>query len=86
MPADHPLELKYMLDKLDAGMTAMMAEHPEDEFWIAFAGPADAILDAAGAADYDWAAGQLDEILRRHGKPVTPDDPPTDNWPVASDP
>jgi len=83
MPQDRRLALQAMLKELDASMPTMMAEHPDDEFWMAFAGPADEILDSAGAAEYDWAAGQLDEILRRHGKPVSPDDPPTDNWPAT---
>lgn len=36
------------------------------DFWPAFAGRADVILDGASAEDYDWVANQLDAILAKY--------------------
>jgi hypothetical protein len=77
-------ELGRMLAALDTVMPAIIREHQDEgDFWSAFAGEADCIQDEAGDEDYDWVSEQLDEILSRHGKPVSCDVAPSDDLPLA---
>lgn len=62
-------ELAGMLGALARAFPGMIAEHPDDEeFWPAFAGVADEIVDSAGAADCEYVHDRVDEMLVEHGK------------------
>lgn len=72
--------LEKMLARLDERLPAMNRDHPEEaEFWPAFAGEADVIQDAAGAADFDWVSQQIDALLMKHGRPPAGDSPPKES-------
>lgn len=61
-------ELDAMLDRLAQALPGMMAEHADDaDFWPAFAGEADEIMDNAGARDYEHVRARLDVILAEAG-------------------
>lgn len=63
-------ELQIRLNALEARLPALVREYPEHaDFWPAFAGMADDIVEAAGADDCDWVDDRLEEMLRRHGAP-----------------
>lgn len=65
-------ELEAELQRLDAAMPAMIdgstvdGDLDEAEFWPAFSGMADVILDAASSDDYDWVNQRTDAILKKH--------------------
>ncbi len=61
-------ELTQQLDALEAALPRLIDEHPEPgDFWMAFAGEADAIEDAAG--EHAEAVGQrIAAMLAQHGR------------------
>jgi len=72
-------ELESKLALLDQQMDQLIKDHPDDgDFWCAFAGLADEIGDEANPDQYDWAQERIDAILRKHGKAVPGDLPPSD--------
>lgn len=61
-------DLDGMLDRLAQALPGMLAAHPDEaEFWPAFAGEADAIVDNAGRDDYERVQGRLDALLAGAG-------------------
>lgn len=63
-------ELQTRLNALEAQLPALVREHPDPaDFWPAYAGVADEIVDAAGADDCEWVDDRLEEMLRHHGAP-----------------
>jgi hypothetical protein len=63
---DHAQALLQLLDQL---LPALIADNPDDaDFWPAFAGEADVILDGVGPEDHEWASKAIDELLTKHGK------------------
>lgn len=77
-------DLEMQLAALSAQMPALVREHPDDaDFYPAFAGEADAILDGAGPADYEWGLGEVDKMLAANGK-LRSDESPSDDLPPSS--
>lgn len=69
-------ELQTLLDELDKSMPALKKDNPDEaDFWPAFAGMADLILDGASAQDYDWVNQQTDAILAKHHMGIPPELP-----------
>ena len=69
-------QLQQALNGLDASLETMKAQYPDSgDFWSAFAGEADVILDAAGSDDYDWVNSRVDDLLRKHGVAMPPESP-----------
>lgn len=74
-------ELQTHLDELARQAPELVRENPEDgNFWAAFAGASDPIVDAAGADDYDWVLREIDEILKSNGR-MPGELPPSDDSP-----
>ena len=62
-----PDHLAHQLSQLEATIPQLLAEHGQAEhFWPAFAGEADAIVDAAGPHSEE-AAVQVARMLECHG-------------------
>lgn len=76
-------ELQAQLDVLAKQTPALAKEHTDDaDFFSAFAGASDFIVDEAGPDDYTWVLCEIDRILDANGKlreEMTPSDdrPPT---------
>jgi hypothetical protein len=71
-------ELDAMLDTLQKVLPKMIADNPEDgDFWAAFAGDADCIVDATSEADCAHVRGRLDCMLQAQGL-IPGDDSVTD--------
>ncbi|AIF48145.1 hypothetical protein HY57_13185 [Dyella japonica A8] len=63
-------QLQKALNRLEAYLPHLLDQFPEPEnFWPAFAGEADPVLDGAPAHDHDWVADRLESMLRFHGAP-----------------
>lgn len=61
-------ELDAMLDRLTQAVPGMRGEHPDDaDFWPAFSGEADEIVDNAGRDDYEHVQARVDAILASAG-------------------
>ena len=59
------------LDRLEKEAQRLSAEHVEEgEFWAAFAGQADCIVEKAGAADCEHVHARLDRMLNTLGLSV----------------
>lgn len=57
-------DLDAMLDRLSKALPGMLAALPDDaDFWPAFAGEADEIVDNAGRDDYAHVQSRLDALL-----------------------
>lgn len=66
-------QLQIVLNRLLLEVPKLHRANPEPaDFWPAFAGLADDILDSAGPEDHDWANGQIWAILRQYN--LTPGD------------
>lgn len=56
--------LEQHLNALEARLPDMVRALPDEaDFWPAFAGHGDVIVDAAGEADCEWVHERLDEML-----------------------
>jgi hypothetical protein len=74
-------ELQILLNELAEQTRALVRDHPDDgDFWSAFAGASDFIVDDAGPNDYDWVSRQIDRILQVNGRTPT-DLAPSDDLP-----
>ena len=63
-------DLEQRLAALRRQLPELVKQFPDaDEFYVAFAGLADAISDAAGPEDFDWAQQQIDDLLAVHRAP-----------------
>lgn len=61
-------ELESELAALDNAVAQLLIDHEDPaDFWPAFAGMADTIVDAAGPDDADWALEQVDAIIKVRG-------------------
>lgn len=61
-------DLDAILDRLARALPGVRGVHTEKaDFWPAFAGEADEIVDNAGRADYEQVRGRLDVILAGTG-------------------
>lgn len=59
---------KMQLNRLLATLPYLQQEFPDPaDFWPAFAGLADLIIDAAGPDDFDWVACQINAMLEARG-------------------
>lgn len=59
---------QMQLNRLLAKLPCLQQEFPDPaDFWPAFAGLADLIVDAAGPDDLDWIACQINAMLEAHG-------------------
>lgn len=68
--------LEEKLDELDKAMELLKKANPDpSDFWPAFAGMADVILDEASADDFDWVNEQTDKILFKHHMGMPPEAP-----------
>ena len=60
-------QLQIELNRLLLQVPRLLRESPDPaDFWPAFAGLADPILEAAGADDCVWASDQVSAILKRY--------------------
>lgn len=72
-------DLQKLLHDLDQSISALKREYPDEaDFWQAFAGKADVILDEAAAEDFDWVNRQTDLILAKHHLAIPPQVPSED--------
>lgn len=61
-------ELNAMLHRLAQAVPGLRAEHHDDaDFWPAFSGEADEIIDNAGRDDYEHVQARVDAILASAG-------------------
>lgn len=61
-------QLQIQMNRLTVQMPRLQRECPDPaDFWPAFAGIADSVVDAAGPEDFDWVVTQIDAILNRNG-------------------
>jgi len=69
MPKYHRHEREQIqLNRLLVQLPRLQREFPDPaDFWPAFAGLADQIVDAAGPDDYDWVACQINAMLEARG-------------------
>lgn len=59
---------QIQLNRLLATLPYLQQEFPDPaDFWQAFAGLADLIIDAAGPDDFDWIACQINAMLEARG-------------------
>ena len=66
-------DLDAMLERLAQALPGMRDAHPDEaDFWPAFAGEADEIVDNAGRDDYEHAQGRLDALLAGAGLTARP--------------
>jgi hypothetical protein len=78
-------QLQQLLAALDRAIPDLVKDTQEDEpdpsgdvsgdFWAAFAGESDVILDDASAEDYEWVNQQIDALLAKHNIPLPPQSP-----------
>ena len=62
--------LQKALNRIEGQLPGLLdAHHDPADFWPAFAGEADAILEGAGD-DFDWVADRLESMLAFHGAPA----------------
>ncbi|MDG2538718.1 hypothetical protein P5Y53_13670 [Dyella jiangningensis] len=63
-------ELQKALNRIEGHLPRLLDELPDPaDFWPAFAGEADAILEGAGQ-EHDWVADKLESMLAFHGAPA----------------
>lgn len=63
-------DLQLRLNRLVVAMPRLRREYPDPaDFFPAFAGEADVILDSAPPEHFDWVATSLDGMLGFHGAP-----------------
>lgn len=61
-------ELTQQLDALEASLPGMIKANPDpSDFWLAFAGEADVIEDAAGEQT-TYVHARIDEMLIKHDR------------------
>ena len=77
-------ELEKQISALAAQTPAMVRDHPDDaDFFPAFAGESDVILDGAGPDDVEWVLTEIDSILAVNGK-LRLDIAPSDDLPPGA--
>jgi hypothetical protein len=63
-------QLQKALNRIEGHLPGLLEAHPDPaDFWPAFAGEADAVLEDAGQ-EYDWVADKLESMLVFHGAPA----------------
>lgn len=66
-------DLQIKLNRLTLSIVRLRRENPDPaDFWPAFAGDADVILDSAPPELFDWVATSLDGMLNFPGLPTPP--------------
>lgn len=61
--------LQKALNRIEAYLPHLLDQFPEPgEFWPAFAGEAEAVIEGAGQ-DHEWVADKLESMLTFHGAP-----------------
>lgn len=78
-------QLQQLLAALDKAIPDLFKETQDEEvdpsgqvsgdFWAAFAGESDVILDDASADDYQWVNEQIDQLLAKHKISLPPQTP-----------
>ncbi len=64
-------DLQKALNRVEARLPGLLDAYPEGhEFWPAFAGEADTVLEGAPPEHHDWVAGKLESMLTFHGAPA----------------
>jgi len=67
---DTRAQLQKALNRIEAYLPGLLDTHPDPaDFWPAFAGEADTILDGAPAHEQEWVADRLESMLNFHGAP-----------------
>lgn len=62
--------LQKALNRIEAYLPGLLDAHPDPaDFWPAFAGEADAILEGAPPEHHQWASEKLEGMLAFHGAP-----------------
>jgi len=62
--------LQKALNRLEGYLPHLLEQFPElGEFWPAFAGEAEIVLEGAGQ-EADWVADKLESMLTFHGAPA----------------
>lgn len=61
-------QLQIQINRLVLQMPRLKRENPDPaDFWPAFAGLADDVLDQASPDDHDWAAATIEAMLEDNG-------------------
>ncbi|QNK01502.1 hypothetical protein [Dyella telluris] len=61
--------LQKALNRIEGHLPDLLEQFPEPgDFWPAFAGEADTLLESAGQ-EHDWVADKLESMLAFHGAP-----------------
>jgi len=64
-------DLQKALNRIEGHLPGLLDAHTDaSDFWPAFAGEADAVLEGAPAEHHDWVAGKLESMLTFHGAPA----------------
>jgi len=64
-------QLQKALNRLEACLPGLLDAHPDPaDFWPAFAGEADVILDGAPTHEQEWVVDRLESMLTFHGAPA----------------
>ncbi|AIF46371.1 hypothetical protein HY57_03420 [Dyella japonica A8] len=62
--------LQKALNRIEAYLPHLLEQFPEPgEFWPAFAGESEAVIEGAGQ-DHEWVADRLESMLTFHGAPA----------------
>lgn len=63
-------QLQKALNLIEAYLPGLLDAYPDPaDFWPAFAGEADAVLEGAGE-EHEWVADKLESMLNFHGAPA----------------
>jgi len=61
-------QMAKTLSIIDSAIPRLKSEFPEEEqFWPAFAGMADQVIENLTETDGEWAYAELDAIMHKHG-------------------
>jgi hypothetical protein len=64
-------QLQKALNRIEAYLPHLLDSFPEPgEFWPAFAGEAEAVIECAPPADHEWVWDKLESMLAFHGAPA----------------
>lgn len=62
--------LQKALNRIEARLPHLLEQYPESaDFWSAFAGEAEAIVEGAGQ-EHDWVTDKIEGMLLFHGAPA----------------
>lgn len=68
---DTRAQLQKALNRIEAYLPSLLDAHPDPaDFWPAFAGEADVILDGAPSHEQEWVADRIESMLTFHGAPA----------------